>query len=80
MTNVRPRTDARAAGSHAGANKETPMLIRTAMAGAALAAAAAACTPPQGAKSAAINDKVYAVMPADLTVKGPVLRGALTEI
>ena len=56
------------------------MAIRSAMAGAALAAAAAACTPAQAPKSAAINDKVYAVTPAAITVKGAVISGALTEM
>jgi len=56
------------------------MLIRSAIASAVFAAVTVGCTPPQAAKSAAINDKVYAVTPADLTVKGPVLSGALTEM
>ena len=56
------------------------MFIRSAIASAVFAAVTVGCTPPQAAKSAAINDKVYAVTPADLTVKGPVLSGALTEM
>ena len=56
------------------------MLIRSAIASAVFAAVTLGCTPPQASKSAAINDKVYAVTPADLTVKGPVLSGALTEM
>jgi len=56
------------------------MSIRTAMASAALAALTAACTPAQSPKSAAINDKVYPVTPAEITVKGPILSGALTEM
>jgi len=56
------------------------MLIRSAIASAVFAAVTVGCTPPQASKSAAINDKVYAVTPADLTVKGPVLSGALTEM
>ena len=56
------------------------MSIRTAMASAALAALSAACTPAQSPKSAAINDKVYPVTPAEITVKGPILSGALTEM
>jgi hypothetical protein len=60
--------------------EDTHMWTRTAMAGAALAALTAACTPPQSAKSAAINDKVYAVTPAEITVKGPILSGALTQM
>jgi hypothetical protein len=55
-------------------------MIRPALAGAALAVAAAACVPAPASKSAAINDKVYAVTPADITVKGALLTGALTEI
>jgi len=38
------------------------------------------CTPQPASKSAAVNDKVYAVTPAGLTVKGSVLSGALTEM
>jgi hypothetical protein len=56
------------------------MWTRTAMASAALAALTAACTPPQSQKSAAINDKVYGVTPAEITVKGPILSGALTQM
>jgi len=56
------------------------MLIRAAIASAVFAAVTVGCTPPQAAKSAAINDKVYPVTPAALTVKGPVLSGALTEM
>ena len=54
-------------------------MIRSAMAGAALAAVAA-CTPAPTPKSAVINDKVYAVTPADLTVKGGIITAALTEM
>ena len=56
------------------------MPIRTVMAAAVLAAASAACTPPQASKGAAINDKVYAVTPAEITVKGAVMNGALSEM
>ena len=56
------------------------MLIRTAIAGAALAAVSAGCTQPPAPKGAAINDKVYAVTPAEITVKGPVMSGALSEM
>ena len=56
------------------------MSIRLAMAAAVLAAAAAACNPAPAPKSAAINDKVYAVTPADIAVKGAVISGALTEM
>ena len=56
------------------------MLIRSAIASAVFAAVTVGCAPPQASKSAAINDKVYAVTPADLTVKGPLLSGALTEM
>jgi len=54
-------------------------MIRSAMAGAALAAAAA-CTPAPAPKSAAINDKIYAVAPAELTVKGALMTASLTEM
>lgn len=57
------------------------MLIRSAMAVAVLAALAiTACTPAQAPKSAAINDKVYAVTPAGITVKGPVISGVLSDM
>jgi hypothetical protein len=56
------------------------MLIRTAMAGAALAAVSAGCTPTPAPKGAAINDKVYAVTPAEITVKGPVMSGVLSQM
>jgi hypothetical protein len=56
------------------------MFVRSAIASAVFAAMTVGCTPPQAAKSAAINDKVYAVTPADLTVKGAILSGALTEM
>jgi hypothetical protein len=57
------------------------MLIRSAMTVAVFAAlAATACTPAPASKSAVINDKVYAVTPADITVKGPVISGVLSEM
>lgn len=56
------------------------MFIRSAIATAVLAATTAACTPPQTAKGPAVNDKVYAVSPAQLTVKGALISGALTEM
>lgn len=56
------------------------MLIRSAIAVAALAALTTACAPPQTAKGPTVNDKVYAVTPDALTVKGSVLSGALTEM
>lgn len=56
------------------------MLIRSAIASAVFAAVTLGCTPPPTAKSAAVNDKVYAVTPAALTVQGAVLSGALTEM
>jgi len=56
------------------------MLIRSAIASAVFAAMSLGCTPQPASKSAAVNDKVYAVTPAGLTVKGSVLSGALTEM
>jgi hypothetical protein len=53
-------------------------MIRSMLATAVLAAVSAACTPTQSAKAPAVNDKTYAVSPADLTVKGSLLSGALT--
>jgi len=55
-------------------------MIRTMLASAVLAALCAGCTPPQSAKGPAVNDKTYAVSPADITVKGSLLTGALTEM
>ena len=54
------------------------MLIRSIAAAVTVAATAAACTPPSVPKGAAVNDKVYAVTPAEVTVKGPVLSGVLS--
>ena len=56
------------------------MLIRSAIASAVFAAMSLGCTPQPASKSAAVNDKVYALTPAGLTVKGSVLSGALTEM
>ena len=56
------------------------MLIRSAIASAVFAAVSLGCTPQPASKSAAVNDKVYAVTPAGLTVKGSLLSGALTEM
>ena len=56
------------------------MLIRSRIAAAVFAAMSAGCTPAQAPKAAAINDKVYAVTPAEITVKGGVIRGALSEM
>jgi hypothetical protein len=56
------------------------MLIRSAIASAVFAAVTLGCTQQQASKSAAVNDKVYAVTPAGLTVKGSLLSGALTEM
>ena len=56
------------------------MMIRSGIAAAIFAAMSAGCTPPQAPKSAAINDKVYAVTPAAISVKGAVLSGALSEM
>jgi hypothetical protein len=56
------------------------MLIRSAIASAVFAAVTVGCTPPQASKSAAVNDKTYAVTPGAITVKGSLLSGALTEM
>jgi hypothetical protein len=56
------------------------MLIRSGTLAAVFAALAAGCTPPPASKGAAINDKVYPVTPADITVKGAVVSGALREM
>ena len=56
------------------------MLIRSVIASAVFAAMSLGCTPQPASKSAAVNDKVYAVTPAGLTVKGNLLSGALTEM
>ena len=56
------------------------MLIRSAIASAVFAAMTVGCTPAPASKSAAVNDKTYAVTPAGLTVTGSLLSGALTEM
>jgi len=56
------------------------MLIRSAIATAVFAAITVACTPPQTAKGPVVNDKTYVVTPEAVTVNGPVLSGALTEM
>lgn len=56
------------------------MSSRLAVAGALLAAGAAACNPAPAPRSAQINDKVYVVTPAEITVKGAVISGVLTEM
>ncbi|HYL25933.1 MAG TPA: hypothetical protein VEV21_16190, partial [Burkholderiales bacterium] len=56
------------------------MLIRSAIASAVFAAVTVGCTPPQAPKSAAVNDRTYAVTPGAITVKGSPLSGALTEM
>lgn len=55
-------------------------MIRSMLASAVLAALCAGCTPPPSAKGPAVNDKTYAVSPADITVKGSLLSGALTQM
>jgi hypothetical protein len=55
------------------------MLIRTSLAAAVLAALTA-CTPPAPQNRPVVNDKTYAVTPAELTVKGGLMTGALTEM
>ena len=59
---------------------ENMMLIRSTIASAVLAAVTVGCTPSPQAPKAAINDKTYAVAPGEITVKGSLLSGALTEI
>ena len=56
------------------------MNFRIAAALAVLALFSSGCTPPAGATRPAVNDKVYAVTPADITVKAGMLTGALTEM
>ena len=56
------------------------MFMRSAIASAVFAAVTLGCTPSQAPKSAAINDKLYAVSPADITVNGGLIKGALTEM
>lgn len=55
-------------------------MIRPMLASVVLAALCAGCTPPPSAKGPAVNDKTYAVSPADITVKGSLLSGALTQM
>ena len=56
------------------------MFIRSAIASAVLAALTVGCTPSPQAPKAAINDKTYAINPGEITVKGSLLSGALTEM
>jgi hypothetical protein len=56
------------------------MLIRSAIAAAVLAALTAGCTPPQSQKAAVVNDKSYPITPGQITVKGALLSGVLTEM
>ena len=55
-------------------------MIRSTVAAAALAAIATGCTPPQSPKGPAVSDKTYALIPAEITVKGNLLSGAFTEM
>src|SRR5438552_17323743 len=63
-----------------GDQGETPMLIRSAIATAVFATITVGCTPPQSQNRPVVNDKTYPVTPGALTVKGSLLRGALTEM
>ena len=56
------------------------MSIRLVAAAAVVAASTSACTPPAQQSRPAVNEKVYAVTPASLTVKGGLLSGELTEM
>lgn len=56
------------------------MLIRFAIGSAVLAAMTVGCTPSPQAPKAVINDKTYAIAPGEITAKGSVLSGALTEM
>src|SRR5438874_6657734 len=71
---VRWRTDVRRGGPQAPPTRRDTMLIRSGIAAAVFAAISAGCTPAQAPKAAAINDKVYAVTPAEITVKGAIIR------
>ena len=55
-------------------------MMNRSFAAAAVAATLAACTPPPSAKVAPVNDRVYAVTPAEVTVRGPVISGVLTDM
>jgi len=56
------------------------MPIRLAIAAAALAAITAGCTPPQTQKAPAVAEKTYAVTPGQITVKGALVSGVLSEM
>lgn len=56
------------------------MLIRSALASAVLAALIAGCTPPAAQKGPVVNDKTYGITPGEITVKGNLLTGALTDM
>lgn len=55
-------------------------MMNRSIAAAAVAASIAACTPPPATQVAPVNDKVYAVTPAEVSVKGPVISGVLSEM
>lgn len=56
------------------------MLIRSALASAVLAALIVGCTPPAAQKGPVVNDKTYGITPGEITVKGNLLTGALTDM
>ena len=56
------------------------MSIQSFAAASAVLAMCAGCTPSPTAKALAVNDKIYAVSPAAITVKGSLISGALTEM
>lgn len=55
------------------------MMTRS-IAAVAVAASLAACTPAPATKDVPVNDKVYAVTPAEVTVRGPMMSGVLSEM
>ena len=59
--------------------KQIGLAVACALA-AGLAASTVGCSPQQAVAAAAINDKVYTVTPASLTVRAGVLTGVVTEM
>jgi hypothetical protein len=59
--------------------KQIGLAVACAMA-AALAMSTLGCSPPQAVAAPAINDKIYSVTPASLTVRAGVLSGVVTDM
>ncbi|HET7763944.1 MAG TPA: hypothetical protein VFK92_02530 [Burkholderiales bacterium] len=60
--------------------KQVGLAVACALAAALTMSTLLGCSPPQAVAAPAINDKIYAVTPASLTVRAGVLSGAVTEM